>query len=560
MATYYVHSTAGSNSWAGTSASPWRTIAFATQTATTGDTILLKGGSAASARVVYQERVEISAASGCDSGSAGSPITVSNNPGEYIELRGGGSGTTAMFYVNARRYWNFYFGGSTGGNFYALFDLQDTGSQGHAFNFTAASNCALSGADITNGAYDMFIDVRRSGSISISYNRIYDNNAGSGRDAHGIQISPVDGDCNDIVIEYNTIYDCLGDCVQGIVRNASTYQITRPIVRYNTFYVQSASSNGAENGVDFKNCFGGSVHNNTMYGFRYCSGSFGGTGGGTRGGDAIQFHDDGGSCAFYDNVFYDFSGAVISIPSLSASCRADFYNNLIYDLPTRDSPNTPALFYIAAGSAYIYNNTVYGKQAASGASAAGQLAYHGATSYAIVRNNIFYGSGSITEDVGYVRTYDYNAWYNADETISGTGDVTTDPAFYNAASDDYRLSGSSPCINAASAVSPYTTGRTYGASPDIGYYEYGPASSLTFGSFPPLGTTGSPVSSFTVTATRFDGTTDTAYASSIAVYKLTGGGTVGGTTTVYPTSGVSTFSAVTFSTAGDYTLAASAGS
>lgn len=71
-ADYYVSLT-GNNAGAGTSDQPWRTIQKAASTVLAGDTVFIRGG-------IYAERVTLSARSG----TAASPITLRNFPGESV--------------------------------------------------------------------------------------------------------------------------------------------------------------------------------------------------------------------------------------------------------------------------------------------------------------------------------------------------------------------------------------------------------------------------------------------------------------------------------------------
>jgi hypothetical protein len=91
----------------------------------------------------------------------------------------------------------------------------------------------------------------------------------------------------------------------------------------------------------------------------------------------------------------------------------------------------------------------------------------------------------------------------------------------------------------------------------------GPATQLAFVGFPSTGNVGAAgVGSFTVQARHADNSVDTSYTGSIVLSKASGpaAGTVGGTTSVNAIAGVATFSSVTFSLAGTYTLNANSGS
>jgi hypothetical protein len=142
----------------------------------------------------------------------------------------------------------------------------------------------------------------------------------------------------------------------------------------------------------------------------------------------------------------------------------------------------------------IYNNTYYGMPYAMDFTAAnpGQVAN--------IKNNIIYsiGAGNVawrTTDTDWTINSDYNRYYrvsgsytdywskqgaadNPDtlaelQTAFG-GDANSslgDPLFTNAASGDFTLSVSSPCINTGAVIAGITDGYS-GPAPDIGAFEY----------------------------------------------------------------------------------------
>src|SRR5262249_27390207 len=68
---------------------------------------------------------------------------------------------------------------------------------------------------------------------------------------------------------------------------------------------------------------------------------------------------------------------------------------------------------------------------------------------------------------------------NTQQGFSGTGNITADPLFVNAAAGNYRLQATSPCINKGSAAAPSLPAtdfdgapRILGSAPDMGAYEF----------------------------------------------------------------------------------------
>jgi len=67
---------------------------------------------------------------------------------------------------------------------------------------------------------------------------------------------------------------------------------------------------------------------------------------------------------------------------------------------------------------------------------------------------------------------------NTQRGYAGTGNINTTPQFVNAASGNYRLQSTSPCINTGSAAAPSLPAtdldglpRILGSAPDMGAYE-----------------------------------------------------------------------------------------
>ncbi len=100
------------------------------------------------------------------------------------------------------------------------------------------------------------------------------------------------------------------------------------------------------------------------------------------------------------------------------------------------------------------------------------IASRGATNLRMM-NNIFYNTNDFKGDTGDFSgetKIDYNGWFNASETISGSNDVTgDDPMFTDEEEFDYTLQEESPAIDAGAPEygDDYPGGRI-----DLGAYEY----------------------------------------------------------------------------------------
>jgi hypothetical protein len=224
-------------------------------------------------------------------------------------------------------------------------------------------------------------------------------------------------------------------------------------------YVEAAESADCELGIGFKGGEEWLIHHNEFHGFRNCDGTTGGSG---ADGQCIVIGDGGERNEIYHNVFYDFSGAAIRF----SQADVIFHHNLIRDLVDEPAIGEQSILYVTGGGdgIKIHNNTIIGSYEGVGNS------YRSlAGSHVDLQNNIFYDCHNIN-DAG-TTTYDYNCWYSCTQTLSGSNDITDDPLFTDAGSDDYTLTDSSPCIDIGIDLG-YTY---YGSAPDLGAFEVQPS-------------------------------------------------------------------------------------
>lgn len=555
MTTYYCDSSAGSDG-SGTIGSPFNNANNHVGDLVAGDIMYLRGSTNPATPRVYSGQILIAASNGCESGTSGSRITIANYPGEYVIVQA--TSAAHGISVSALNYWTI--SGTTTG--YGI-EIDQNGYGSACVNIDGADFITVEYTESHNCTYDMIIRVRDSDDCTLQYNYIYDNDILAGTDHSGIMAYPVNSptsgaDSYRLTVRYNTITGCAGDCVV-IERQTSVNNYFRDVViEYNDFSPHSTAA-ASEQGVDLKSAYGATVRYNTFHGFRYCDGTVGSTGAGTGSGClAVAIISE--NADIYGNTFYDYSCNGVYVNR----SNVNIYKNLFYGAVFQSSPVPSYIhnhIYVThtsgTSTVNVIKNTFVGRHTSSGNCITIDVAGTITVNY---RNNCHSATGGLS-NTGATLNYSYNGWFASPAaTWSGTGDVTGASAgFYNAGANDYRITSTSACINAGTAVAPYTDGYI-GSAPDIGYYEYGAAASLVFVSFPSAGTEDQAVATFTVEARTYEtSVVATNHSSSITISKQSGPGTLGGTLTRSPSSGVATFNDITFDTPGDYVLTATSG-
>ena len=145
--------------------------------------------------------------------------------------------------------------------------------------------------------------------------------------------------------------------------------------------------------------------------------------------------------------------------------RGNFYNNTVADNSGSIALGIGKYFQesqLNLINCIIYNNThpAYNGNAGANTVQIGRLDQGSIAALSITNCCIPEGSVKIVKDSydGY-GTYVYNTAENAQNNLNIDGRITSDPGFVNSSSDNYELSGESPCINAGKSDNLYNEGN-----------------------------------------------------------------------------------------------------
>lgn len=145
--------------------------------------------------------------------------------------------------------------------------------------------------------------------------------------------------------------------------------------------------------------------------------------------------------------------------------RGNFYNNTVADNSGSIALGIGKYFQesqLNLINCIIYNNThpAYNGSAGANTVQIGRLDQGSIAALSITNCCIPEGSVKIVKDSynGY-GTYVYNTAENAQNNLNIDGRITSDPGFVNSSSDNYELSGESPCINAGKSDNLYNEGN-----------------------------------------------------------------------------------------------------
>ncbi|MBE3646905.1 right-handed parallel beta-helix repeat-containing protein [Paenibacillus polymyxa] len=447
---YYV-STIGSDSNAGTSDAPWKTLQHAADTVSPGSKVYVRGG-------VYKEKLKITRSGSASQG----PIVFASYGNETAIIDGTGlsvSGNEGLI---------------------ELVDVDYVTIQGFEIrNFTTASKNAVPTGIYVHGAGNF---------INLSDNKIHDikNTATPtgkdrlGRDAHGIAVygTKAPASIHNLTISGNELYNLVLGSSESLVLNGNVngFAVTSNLIHDNDnigidlIGFEGTAPNTAydqvRNGlVKGNRVYNNSVRNNPSY--KSDDNSAGGI-----------YVDGGKDNIIEQNYSYnnDIGVEIASEHAGKATSNITVRSNVIYN--NRLTGIAMGGYDDERGSTVnskIVNNTLYKNDTLDDGS--GQLLVQYDTRNNVIKNNIFVASSTdvliyngYTQNSGNV--VDYNlyfapggssganwTWKDKEYTgfatyKSGTGNdahsLFVDPKFVNATNGDFHLQPSSPAIDSGS--------------------------------------------------------------------------------------------------------------
>jgi parallel beta-helix repeat protein len=492
-----------SDTGSGTSSQPFCTIAAAAKKAVAGDTVVVNAGTYAGTAV-----------NPTNSGTAGSPITFSANPGVTI------SGGTRAFALSSRSY-------------ITIRGFTITGTSSHSISVSGGSNVTIAsnnesfaGTPITSPAMGIYLSNLNGGLVQD--NVTHDNSA------HGIYLT---GTTTGVTVLGNTSYhnayqyqrnaNGINDIAPGnsIIGNVTYANEDSGINIYpggdNALVSNNVTYDNGDHGIDDLSVTGGRIIGNTVY-YNCTTG--------------INVEGTSGNYDIENNVsMNNATGAVINPtpipinpstgqPYYSNSCNRRTGNIGVWDsAPATTTANYNLGYQSGAGAWYIWAG----------------VAYNGPSGLSALR------SATGQEAVG----------------------IFGNPRFVNASAWNLQLSAGSPAIDSANSLAsgeqttdilgnarvddPNTpnTGNPAGSYYDRGAYEYQPGGGGGGTQTPPTATLGvTPASGISPLAVTADASASTAGSSPISSYNFD----FGDGTAVGPQSGATANH--TYQSAGTYNV------
>ncbi|MCP4020593.1 MAG: right-handed parallel beta-helix repeat-containing protein [Desulfobacteraceae bacterium] len=423
-ASYYV-SASGNDDNAGSRSNPWKTIQYAADSVSAGDTVYIRSGT-------YRERVTLST-----SGSSGKYITFTAYGNETVNIDGS----------------NITLPQSWGG----LFDISDV-------SYIIVSKLRIKNAGPYNNSAGILVD---NGSyITLQNNYIY-NTVSSGIGAWN---------SSNITIDNNEVVLACNDGEQECITVAGT---TTFVIKNNTVHDSGPGTNGGE-GIDAKDgSSNGSIYSNTIYDINRLGIYVDSWDKNTK---EINIYQN----TVYDCKGDGFTVAAESGGLLE---DITIYNNVAYgnsDCGISISRNGGSSYSHPMDTIKVINNTFYNN--GSGTWGGGIYIDNPEAQGVVIKNNIVSQNLSFQIAAeSDVSSQNYSVSYNLVEgyrnysgEVYGTNYIDTSPQFTSTSTPDFHLLATSPAIDQATSTDAPSTDYDGTARPqpdqssgyDMGAYEY----------------------------------------------------------------------------------------
>jgi len=425
----YLSPTGNDTTGNGTISSPYRTLTKAATVAVAGDTVYARGGTYSASRNEYIA---------C-SGTAGSPITFTNYPGEKAVFDG--TGATFVDWDQIILIENCSYVVLDG---YEFKNALPTTVHADGINCAGISNVTVQNCIVHEVGENGIIC--RGNNVTLQNNEIYravltnlNGAMGSSGWACGMATARTGSAAfANATFRSNYVHDVWGEGINGLCSDGTLMEGNRVVDSYSVnYYLDNAKNAVVRNNVAYNTPTGEHRRNgNLPNGLLMATERY-------KGWTAVNSDN----IQIYNNLFQRVSTGISFWQSNGDYHNLKIYHNVIV------APESGG-FTIDSASTTVGNE---------------------------LKNNIIYGSCSIANPSYWVTSY--NDWPNGVPSGSHPNSFAADPLFVNPVQTDipngFKLGGSSPCINAGTAVGITTDffGTTRDSQPDIGFYEYvgGPA-------------------------------------------------------------------------------------
>jgi len=422
--TYYISPT-GRDTNPGTSAAPFATIDKAWSVAKAGDIINLKAG-------IYNQIAHLNTG---NAGTSAAPITIQTDPASSVKAVIDGTGTGGVDLIQI----------GTHDLILQNLEVRNSTRTGIAVwnsqNITVRNNTVHD--SLGAGIYAGYSTMHVTKNVTIEGNVVYHNvlsNANHNDYGGGWAAAVIAQRADNVTMKNNTIYENHGE---GLILNL----VDNGYAAFNTVHDNYSVE------LYFDNATNSTFERN----FAYSTGK---------------------------STYYRFGRPAVGLQLANEAYGDSNPNNNLKAINNIFVNNGYGLLYGNYGMGGGMKNTLIANNTFYNNSMAGMISIESAAHSATIQNNIFQQAGTgtmVTIPNVSGLTFKNNNWYGGSAgAAAGPGDVNANPAMVSPGTlspSGYQLTGSSPAINAGTAVSVtvdyFGNPRPSGSAYDIGAHEFG---------------------------------------------------------------------------------------